>query len=377
MGTPADSDEDVTGQLGASPTRISTPELRLEAWRALTWTMVVGLVILAVYISQSLLVIFGALVFASMVDGGARLLGRVLHVGRGWRIAIVLLGATAFLAWLSMFAGSQISQEAAEFPSIVQEQVQRVFAWMREQGLQIDINTAQNMVNQAVSGFGTVTRALGGLLGGLTTLVLILIIGIYLVIEPRLYERGVAWMLPKARRADFFQVASRMGFTMRRLMAGRLVGMVFEGVFTYVALLAYGLVTGDPIPMAALLAILTGLLAFVPNIGAVISGALMTLVGFSGGVEMGVYTIIVYFAVQNIDGYFVIPMIARKTVDLAPALVLAMQLIMGILFGVLGLFLADPLLAMIKVALEERAKAKDAEDASAMRDASLEEVNPA
>ena len=82
----------------------------------------------------------------------------------------------------------------------------------------------------------------------------------------------------------------------------------------------------------------------------------MVLVGFSGGVEMGIYTITVYFFVQNFDGYVIIPMIAKKTVDLAPALVLAFQLIMGILFGILGLFLADPLLAMIKVALERRAE---------------------
>lgn len=367
MGRRALTDDDMP--TGASPTRISSPELRFEAWRALTWTVVVGLVVLAVYISQSLLVIFGAMVFASMVDGGARLLERVVPLGRRWCIAIVLASAVGFLVWLSMFAGSQISQEAAQFPSLVEEQARALFAWMRDQGLQIDIDMVQSMAGQAVSGFGSVTRALGGLLGGLTTLVLIVIIGIYLVVEPRLYERGIAWMLPKARRQDFYTTASRMGYTMRRLMFGRLVGMVFEGVFTYLALVGYGLVTGHEIPMAALLAILTGMLAFVPNIGAVISGVLMVLVGFSGGAEMGIYTIIVYFAVQNIDGYFVIPMIARKTVDLAPALVLAMQLIMGILFGVLGLFLADPLLAMLKVALEERARSKDAEDASELDEA--------
>ena len=169
-------------------------------------------------------------------------------------------------------------------------------------------------------------------------------------------------MLPKGQRAQFHSTVMRMGYTMRRLMAGRLVGMVFEGVFTYLMLIGYGFVTGDEVPMAALLAILTGLLAFVPNIGAIISGVLMVLVGFSGGPQMGIYTIVVYFLVQNIDGYLVIPMIARKTVDLAPALVLGFQLIMGILFGILGLFLADPLLAMIKVALEERARANDAED---------------
>jgi predicted PurR-regulated permease PerM len=107
--------------------------------------------------------------------------------------------------------------------------------------------------------------------------------------------------------------------------------------------------------MAALLGIITGLLAFIPNIGAIVSGILMVLVGFSGGTEMGLYTIFVYFLVQNVDGNIVVPLIARRTVDLAPALVLAFQLVMGILFGILGLFLADPLLAMTKVWLTRRA----------------------
>ncbi|MGB3794711.1 MAG: AI-2E family transporter [Alteraurantiacibacter sp.] len=375
---------DDDGHMGASPTRISSPELRFEAWRALTWTMVIGLVVLAIYISQSLLVIFGAMVFAALVDGGARLLGRVLSIGRGWRIAIVLLSTVAFLIWLSIFAGSQISRQAAEFPTIIQDQANALFGWMRDQGFEISMDMVQSMATQAASGFGTVTRALTGLLGGLTTLLLIIIIGIYVVVEPRLYERGVAWMLPKGRRDEFYTTASKMGATMRRLLFGRLVGMVFEGVLTYIMLLAYGLVTGDAIPMAALLAILTGLLAFIPNIGALISGALMIMVGFSGGAQMGLYTTFIYLAVQNIDGYLVIPMIARKTVDLAPALVLGMQLIMGILFGILGLFLADPLLAMIKVALEERAKAKDADDASELdenassaHDARTMEIDPA
>jgi predicted PurR-regulated permease PerM len=114
--------------------------------------------------------------------------------------------------------------------------------------------------------------------------------------------------------------------------------------------------------MAALLGILTGLLAFIPNLGALIAGALMVLVGFSGGPEMGLYTVLVYFIVQTFDGWVVIPLIAKKTVDLAPALVLAAQLIMGLLFGVLGLFLADPLLAMLKVALERRAEESEKDD---------------
>lgn len=349
--------------LGTSPSRVSDPRLRFEIGRAFVWTMVVGGTILAVFIARPLLVIFGALVFAAMIDGGARLLGRILPIPRSLRVALVLVATIAFLVWLGYFAGSTIPREAAMFPAIVEQQVSELIGWARAQGFRVSQDQLQSYAGGITSGIGTLTRALGGLLGGLTTMALIVIIGIYVALEPQLYERGVAWTLPRAQRASFYITASRMAQTLRRLMAGRLLGMIVEGVFTYIMLaLVAPLVGIGVVPMAVLLAILTGLLAFIPNLGALISGVLMVLVGFSGGVEMGIYTTFVYFFVQNFDGYVVVPMIARKTVDLAPALVLAAQLVMGILFGIIGLFLADPLLVMIKVALERRAENADAKD---------------
>ena len=356
-----DDTQDLNEQdLGTSPSRINDPRIRHEVSRAMAWVGVVGVTVLAVWIARPLLVIFGAMVFAAMIDGGARLLGRALSIPRPWRVAIVLAGTVAFLVWLGYFAGSTISQEAAQFPAIVERQLNELFDWARDQGFQIEQAQLQNYLGNIGSGISTVTKALGGILGGATTVLLILVIGVYVAVDPLLYERGVAWMLPREHRGRFYDTAAKMGQTMRRLMAGRLLGMVVEAIFTYVMLAWLAPLVGiGAVPMAALLAILTGLLAFVPNLGAIISGALMVLVGFSGGAEMGIYTIFVYFFVQNFDGYIVIPMIAKKTVDLAPALVLAFQLIMGILFGILGLFLADPLLAMIKVALERRAEQVD------------------
>src|SRR5688500_4659184 len=108
--------------------------------------------------------------------------------------------------------------------------------------------------------------------------------------------------------------------------------------------------------MAALLGLITGLLSFIPNIGAIISGVLMVAVGFSAGPQQGLWAIFVYFFVQNVDGYLVIPYIARRTVDLAPAIVLAFQLLMGALFGLLGVLFADPILAALKVALVDLSK---------------------
>lgn len=348
MSEPTETDES-SEAVGVSPTHIASPKLRYEAQRAAIWVSIIGLAVLAVYVAQSLLVIFGALVFAAMLDGGARLLGRVLPIGRSWRVGIVLLFAFLFSAWLIHFAGVQIAEQAAQFPALVTEQAGRAVAWLRSKGVAISQDDIQNLAGNLMSGVGTVTRAIGGVVGGLTTLFLIAIIGIYLAVDPRPYERGLSWMVAEDRRDELDKSMRAMAFTMRRLLAGRLLGMVAEGLFTYVALTWVG------VPMAALLGLITGILAFIPNIGAIISGALMILVGFSGGTEMGLWTIAIYLAVQNFDGYVLVPMIAKKTVDLAPALVLGFQLIMGVLFGVLGLTFADPMLAMIKVALERRA----------------------
>jgi predicted PurR-regulated permease PerM len=339
--------------VGSSPTHIANPELRSEAKRAAVWVGVVGLAVLAVYVSQALLVIFGAMVFASMLDGGSRLLGRVLPIRRGFRLGILIMLTIAFLVWLSWFAGSQISQQAAQLPSLIGEQIGRFFGWLQTKGFATDHEDIGKLAGTIAGGVGIVTHAIGGILGAGATLILVVTIGLYLAFEPRLYERGLAWMLPHGERSEFYETANRMAFTLRRLMAGRLVGMAFEGFFIFLMLFVYG------VPMAALLGIITGLLAFIPNIGAIVSGILMVLVGFSGGTEMGLYTIFVYFLVQNVDGSIVVPLIARRTVDLAPALVLGFQLIMGILFGILGLFLADPLLAMTKVWLSRRSELAD------------------
>ena len=333
----------------AGPTDIADPLLRQEAKRAFVWIGMAALLALLVLLAESLLVIFGGMVFAALIDGGARLLGRVVNISRGWRIAIVLLLTIAFLAWVAIFAGSQISQQASQLPEIVEAQSLRVLDWLKAHGYVSPNANMRGLVERSVGGVGEVTRAVGGVIGGFTTLFLIVVLGVYLAVEPRLYQRGVAWMLPADKRAYFEGTAQLMARSLRRLMAGRLLGMVVEGFATWLMLALYG------VPMAALLGLLTGLLAFLPNLGAPISGALMILVGFSGGIDMGIYCIFVYAIVHLVDGNIIVPLVAKKTVDLAPALVLGAQLIMGVLFGILGLALADPMVAMIKVWLEREA----------------------
>lgn len=343
----------------AGPTDIADPLIKHEARKAFVWIGMAALFALGVFLSQSLLVIFGGVVLATLIDGGARVVGKALPIGRGWRVALVLIAALLFVFWLGKFAGTQITQQAAELPNTIESQFHRALAWLQRHGMDIRVGDVRSIAQEAMGGISQVTAALGGLFGALTTLFLILVLGIYMAMEPRLYRRGVGWMLPLDRRDHFEGTAQVMGRALRRLLLGRVIGMTVEGVFTWLMLQFYG------VPMAALLGLITGLLAFLPNIGAPISGAIMVLVGFSVSAEMGIYTVIVYVLIHLIDGYLIAPYIARKTVDLPPALVLAAQLIMGVLFGLLGLALADPLVAMIKIWLEREAARNNGGEAAA------------
>ena len=168
--------------LGSSPSRISSPELRFEAQKAFIWTAIIGVTVLAIYISQSLLIIFGAMVAASLIDGGSRILGRFLPISRTLRVTLVLLATVGFFYWLIVFAGAQISQEAAQFPAIIQQQSALAFEWVRDQGFTIETPDFQDLAANIMSGVGTVTRAIGGIVGGFTTLLLISIIGFVLML---------------------------------------------------------------------------------------------------------------------------------------------------------------------------------------------------
>ncbi|MDG2002643.1 MAG: AI-2E family transporter [Novosphingobium sp.] len=336
----------------AGPTDFSGP-VRQELTRAMVWLGMASLIALCVLLANSLLIIFGGVVFAAMIDGGARLLGRVLKIAHGWRVAIVLLLAVAFLVWTADFAGNQIAHQAAALPAIVESQWLVVLAWLEQQQLGFDASQLKDIAGQVMGGIGQLSRAVGGIIGAVTTTVLILVLGLYFALEPHLYNRGVSWLLPRDRRDHFRETAQIMGRALRRLLAGRLLGMAITGILTWMMLALYG------VPMAALLGLLTGLLAFLPNIGALISGVLMVLVGFSGGLEMGLYTVFVYIFIQTVEGFIISPMVARKTADLPPALVLGAQLIMGVLFGFLGMLLADPMVTMLKVWLEREAQRND------------------
>ena len=332
------------------PTDIHDSSIIREAKRAAVWIGMVLLVIGCIVLAQPLMLIIGGLVFAVILDGGTRLLGRVLPIGRGSRLLIVVTGVVLFLVGTFYLTGVGIIEQANQLRATLEGQSVRVTTYLTQQKLMPGASDISGVLRQAMSSVGRLTSWVGSAVGAITTLFFILVLGLFFAMEPRVYERGVQWMVPRAERHEFSLTLDRMGFTLRRLLAGKLIAMVVQGVVTWILLAIAG------VPLAALLGIITGVLAFIPNIGAFVSGVLMVAVGFSAGVDTGLWAIGIYVVVQGLDGYVFAPLVAKKTVDMPPALTLGAQILASALLGLIGLALADSFVAMIKVAMERRAE---------------------
>lgn len=351
---------DLPDQLVAepSPNELRDPVLRQEMKRAGVWFAIAAAIALVVVLIQPLLIIFGGLVFAAMLDGGVRLLGKALPIGRGWRLTIVVLCVVVFILGTFYLTGVQIAAQFEQLQATLIAQANRVAAWASGLGILPGRADVGGLAKEALGNVGKLTSFVGTAIGALTSLFMVLVIGLFVAMEPRLYDRGLQWMIPSDMRAEFAITIERMATTLRRLLAGRLAGMAFEGVLTFAILMILG------VPMALVLGLIAAILAFIPNVGAFVTGVLMTAVGFSAGYHTGIAALATYLVVQTIDGYVVIPMVARRTVDLPPALTLSAQILASTLFGVFGLALADPMTAMIKVALE-RSSEREAEERTA------------
>ena len=336
------------------PAEFRDPLVRREMQKAAVWFGMALAIAGVIVLGQPLLLIVGGAIFAVLLDGGVRFLGRYLPIPRGWRLLFVLLLGFGFLGWVIWFAGTTIGAQFEALRQVVTAQFNRLLAFASSLGLMPKGQTA-DVGGQLLGGIGHLTSALGSVIGAVASVIAMIVIGIFLASEPKLYDRGIAWMLPLRARSSFYRIAEHAGFTLRRLLFGRLIAMVFEGVFTWFMLTIGG------VPMAGLLGLVTGVLAFIPNIGAITSGILMIAVGFSAGYGHGIWCIVVYFLVHNIDAYLVVPYVARRTVDLAPAVLLAMQLLMAALFGILGVLFADPILATLKVVLIDLSKQREVE----------------
>src|SRR5688572_12857044 len=138
------------------PADLSSQTVRAEARRAAVWLGMALAIVGVIVLAQPIMLIIGGLVFAVILDGGTRLLGRVLPIGRGWRLAIVTLAGFGFVGWVAYYAGTTLAAQAEALQSVVTQQGDRLMEWARSMGF-IKPGERFDLTGQVLGGAGRLT----------------------------------------------------------------------------------------------------------------------------------------------------------------------------------------------------------------------------
>lgn len=190
---------------------------------------------------------------------------------------------------------------------------------------------------------GWITTALsigGGILSGVAV---VIVGGLYLAAQPRLYGGGLVRLIPKRGQAQAVETFEAVASSLRGWLKGQALGMIFVGVGVSIGLAIVGL------PAALAIGLVAGLAEFVPYLGTIVAVIPAVILGFSQGTDTGLWTIAVMLGVQQLQGNLVMPLLQNKMVDLPPALTIFGLIAAGILLGPVGVLLATPLTVVVLV----------------------------
>ena len=192
----------------------------------------------------------------------------------------------------------------------------------------------------------TVINVIVSLFSGIGTFVMGLIIGIYMLIDYENIGKHFKKIFPKKYRDDVSMLSEKMSGEVRKCVNGTflvaLVVMVCDSIgFTLIGLKA---------PL--LFGLFCGLTDLIPYVGPYIGGAAAVIVGFTQDPLIGIGTLIICVIVQIVESYILQPIVMSKASNLHPIVIIIALLVFGNFFGIIGMILATPCMAILKVLYE-------------------------
>ena len=174
-------------------------------------------------------------------------------------------------------------------------------------------------------------------------IVIIFFLSIYIGADPKLYRGGIISLIPHRVRARGEEVLDAITLALRRWLVTQLIAMVAMGVVATAVLSALHVRAALP------LGILSGLLQFVPMAGPIISAVPAIAMGFVDSPEKAAAVLVAFYIIHFLESHVLIPLLMKEGVNLPPVLTVLTQAGMALAFGVMGLFVAVPLLVLVMI----------------------------
>jgi predicted PurR-regulated permease PerM len=354
---------------------------RLSARADLAWAIsvggigIVGFAALLVFtwsFAATLFLIFAGVLLGVALNAMTTMLGRLVRLPHALRLTIVCLVLAGLLSGVVFLGGSTIAQQATVLSDTIKSQLVNVKAFLEKNGIDtsyFDLGNpgaatasstpaapgpaaTHNLPSAgtlASSGGAIVSQTLKLLLGTLSAVgnfFIVLFLGLTFAAQPSVYRKGLLFMAPARHRARATVIVDRIGETLERWLIAQIITMFAVFLVTWIGLTLIG------IQSSFILGIQAGLLAFIPTVGALVAGLIVVLASLASGWVAAASALALFVGVHALESYVLTPIIQRQALDIPPATLFAFQILLGVVFGIWGLALALPLMAIVKVMID-------------------------
>lgn len=281
-----------------------------------------------------LLLLFAATLVAIVLDGLTRAICRRIPLPRGVALGLsALLVASGIVAIVWLF-GAELANQINHLAALVPGGWDDLSDIVGEQRLN---GYVDRLAPSGSNIFSIVQAVLSFVSGMLSATLLAMLGGVFLAAQPATYQAGFRALLPQRWDAIAVDTIHAIGVSLRRFMLGQALSVLFVGVTIFIGMW----LVGAPSPLA--LAVIAGILGFIPVVGPLMAAVPGVLVGLTMGGDSFWKIAAIYFVVQQIDGNLVNALVMKRSVKIPPAVTMFSLFAIGVTFGPAGLLLGGPI----------------------------------
>lgn len=322
--------------------------------------LVAGGLAFAWFIRDILALLFVALLLAALIEPSANWLARH-KVPRSLSVLIIYAVLAALVTLLAIIItpplisqltslGAGLTASFGDARSIIDQLILLLQNYGSAGSLVDSVTSLQQGITE---GLTRVVSTVAGIFGGIATLVLVLVLAFYMVVEEADAKRLFRHLAPKKHQAYLVGLVGRMQEKLGHWLRGQIVLMLIIGTLTYLVLLIAG------VEYALILGIFAGIAEIVPYAGPIIAAIPAVLIAFSMSPLKALIVLILYVVIQQVENTMLTPMIMKKSVGLNPVVIVFSLLVGFKIGGVVGALLAIPVATILAVLVKDLIGATD------------------
>jgi predicted PurR-regulated permease PerM len=310
---------------------------------------VVVVLVLLWYAIDVVLLAFVGVLAAILLRAPADWISERFGLGQNWSLALVGLVLLGVLVGGGVLFGRGILSQALALVDRIPEIIEGFRQELGKSDLGKRLVALADVSGMFSSGsvqvLGRGLGLIGSTFGMVANVLIVVFFAVFMAAQPRMYVEGALYLVARKKRERVREVLYEIGRVLRRWLVGQTALAVCVALLTGAGLL----LLGAPFPFA--LALLAGLMEFVPYIGPFLAAIPAVMVGFAESSQLALYVALLFVGVQLIESYVLAPLVQQRAVHLPPAAILFAQVLMGAIVGALGVAVATPLAAAVMVAV--------------------------